>query len=432
MKIKLIFLISLLLFFIGCTESNSESPGLEIISQSKFDNINANGEIVTINISSNSSWTITAPTWCSPSKKSGQNDSEVSFTIAPNNEQKTRTATIKIAYEQTSKSVTITQKAITITEKDMETYHYKIPVIFHVLYKDKNDANQYIKEGRVNEIIAACNKLYNNSNGKSTDINLEFYLAKEDSDGNTLPEPGIDRIQVANPTFDCDEFMKDKKNLAYTWDTDKYINIFLYKFLNDDVLGISHLPYTAKPDKLDGLYTLDFLPVHSSLTYPHCISINSTHIYEKSSDEGKYYNSLDIVAAVAHEIGHYLGLHHAFNESEDGNRDFCEDTDYCTDTPAYNRVEYEKYLTDYLNSKKIDYNDILILSERKDCNTLLVSTPNNIMDYDISFLNRFTAQQKERIRYVLTHSPLIPGPKIARSNTRIATTPQEFPMRIIK
>ena len=60
--------------------------------------------------------------------------------------------------------------------------------------------------------------------------------------------------------MDCEKFMENKDNLKYLWDTDRYINIMLYTFSNENILGISHLPYTIAPDKLDGLNQLDFLP----------------------------------------------------------------------------------------------------------------------------------------------------------------------------
>ncbi|HJD74653.1 MAG TPA: zinc-dependent metalloproteinase lipoprotein [Bacteroides reticulotermitis] len=351
--------------------------------------------------------------------------------MAPNIEQKSRTGTIKISSDQISRSVTITQHAITLTEAEINSYSYKIPVVFHILYQNKTTSTQYIKEGRVNEIIAACNKLYGGSTN-SSNINIEFILATEDEKGNTLTEPGVDRIEVSNPIFDCEDFMEDETKLKYVWDTDKYVNIFLYQFTNENILGISHLPYTVEPDQLDGLNSLNFLPTHSSLNYPHCVSINNTYIYTESIVEGQFYTSVDVVATIAHELGHYLGLHHAFNEAEDGNIDLCEDTDFCEDTPAYNRYEYQEYVTEYSQNKKLTYEDIVVLSQRTDCKTHITSTPNNIMDYEISFMNRFTNDQKARIRYVLTHSPLVPGPKVARSITRATTTPQEFPMRMIK
>lgn len=96
-------------------------------------------------------------------------------------------------------------------------------------------------------------------------MNLEFVLATENPQGVKLDEPGVHPIQVSNPVQDCEVFMTDKANLKYLWDTDKYINIMLYPFKQDEnsegvILGISHLPYTIKPDYLEGLNQLMVFP----------------------------------------------------------------------------------------------------------------------------------------------------------------------------
>ena len=77
------------------------------------------------------------------------------------------------------------------------------------------------------------------------------------------------------------------------------------------------------------------------MEYPHCVSINSNYIYVNSNNE--YYYTTDVYNTLAHELGHYLGLHHAFSEDGD-NTDLCEDTDYCTDTPTYNITKYTEWI----------------------------------------------------------------------------------------
>lgn len=329
-----------------------------------------------------------------------------------------------------------------------ESYHYQLPVIFHALYKFPSDPEQYVTSKRIKEIITACNKYYQNRLGiNSVNMNLEFVLATEDPDGRPLPEPGINRIQVENPVMDCEKFMFNKANLKYLWDVDKYINIMLYTFAQDEdskgtILGISHIPYTIAPDYLRGLRQIKGIPTHNSLLYPHCVSINNEFIYDEASDETKLrYNSTDVVPTLAHELGHYLGLFHAFSEEEGKDEgkagiSICKDTDYCDDTPTYDRDAYIKWMAGYIASKagieNMSLQEFNKLLERRDCVKNTVSTPNNIMDYDISWVNRFTPNQRERIRYVLTHSPFIPGPKVARTTTRTLTGPQELPARAIK
>lgn len=252
------------------------------------------------------------------------------------------------------------------TDPPLIEYHYELPVVFHVLYQNEQ---QNIKKGRIQEIITACNKYYQNRLGSnSVDMNLEFVLATENPQGVKLDEPGVHPIQVSNP---------------------------------------------------------------------HCISINNTYINSTPSNESKkIYSSTDIVATIAHELAHYLGLFHTFSESDDEGLNTCMDTDYCDDTPTYDREAYSNWMQSYIESKNgiknMSLSEFNKLFERKDCVTNLTSTPNNIMDYDISWVNRFTPNQQERIRYVLMHSPLVPGPKVERTTTRTLSGEQELPMKMIK
>ena len=56
-------------------------------------------------------------------------------------------------------------------EKENETaetisddYEYKLPVVFHVLYKDKNDQKQYPSEARLKLVLDSVNALYKRFN----------------------------------------------------------------------------------------------------------------------------------------------------------------------------------------------------------------------------------------------------------------------------
>lgn len=440
MKTKLFnYWVLLIVVIISSCKGDSITPNLEV-SKTIFTNISPNGDNLTISITSNSSWSVISnKSWCVLDQNLGNNDATLKITLQPNEEQTQRTASVTIKTETITKTISITQAALTLTEDQLKTHHYRIPVIFHVLYKDQTDSKQYMRKGRAAEIITACNALYSNRSGNSTDINLEFVLATEDPSGNMLEESGVERILWDTPTMDCEAFMSNnvKKNINLLWNPDKYVNIMLYTFTEESILGISHLPYTISPDDLGGLSSLLFVPQQSNLSYPHCVSINNAYINEAQSQEGQYYNTLDVVATLTHELGHYFGLHHAFNEKEvngELSTDVCENTDYCDDTPAYNRYEYETFLDNYtpISGTKLTFADLPYLMKRRDCITHLESTPNNIMDYSISYVNRFTPEQKERIRYVLNHSPFIPGPKVTRTRTRSVDGPQEFPMQMLK
>lgn len=319
MKTKLFnYWVLLIVVIISSCKGDSITPNLEV-SKTIFTNISPNGDNLTISITSNSSWSVISnKSWCVLDQNLGNNDATLKITLQPNEEQTQRTASVTIKTETITKTISITQAALTLTEDQLKTHHYRIPVIFHVLYKDQTDSKQYMRKGRAAEIITACNALYSNRSGNSTDINLEFVLATEDPSGNMLEESGVERILWDTPTMDCEAFMSNnvKKNINLLWNPDKYVNIMLYTFTEESILGISHLPYTISPDDLGGLSNLLFVPQQSNLSYPHCVSINNAYINEAQSQEGRSYNTVDVVATLTHELGHYLGLHHAFNEKK--------------------------------------------------------------------------------------------------------------------
>ncbi len=244
------------------------------------------------------------------------------------------------------------------------------------------------------------------------------------------------------------EFMYSEDNVKYIWDPNEYINVMLYNFKQsddgDEVLGVSHMPYTvAGSSALEGLTTTSGTYIRKSqLGYPLCSSINS--IYAGQMEGGGYYQSSryqnpnsssytlissDIVVTMSHELGHYLGLFHAFTESEDDSdggsiiaaTDSCADTDYCEDTPSYNRSEYANYLASYLNSLISSSNlDVYALLRRQSCEGEEYYSA-NIMDYAFTLGYKISSDQKARIRNVLMYSPLIPGPKVNGVNkTRAA------------
>lgn len=328
---------------------------------------------------------------------------------------------------------------------DITKLRYELPVVFHIFYKDENDEKVNIPAKRIYEILDECNDVYAGlTSPTAIDMNLRFVLAEKDDKGNTLKEKGIHRIKVDKPEADHIMFMTNPLVIKHLYDVNDYINIMVYPFKapigekRGITLGVSHLPYTVKPDELKGLNMINSFPNHSDLTYPHCVSINSTYINEDRSIEGKKYNSKDIVNTLTHELGHYLGLFHAFNEEKKGEMliltNKCINSDYCDDTPAYNRIEYNDYMNSYIKEilkvRNLKYDDLFELLKRKDCISHSTSTPNNVMDYEFSFQNKFTPQQKERVRFVLNNSPFVPGPKRSKTRTRTTEGVIDFPVRV--
>ena len=296
-----------------------------------------------------------------------------------------------------------------------ESYEYKLPVIFHVIYKDANDASQYIPSARLQQLLTYVNMIYSGGLfGESGNVNVKFVAATYDEKGNKLDTPGVEYVKWngAYPISPL-KFMGDNsgKYVSYLWDPNEYINVMMYNFADGGdsdegtVLGISHMPYTiVGSTALEGLETTKAKNIQKrQLKYPHCVSINS--LYANKNGNGGYYES-DRYANSNHEAT-YIS---PFSEG-------CYDTDYCDDTPSYNRTEYMEYIEYYMKSHTTPrLQDVLLRTPCEGDNYLSA----NIMDYSYTLGYKISAQQKARIRNVMYYSPLIPGPKKNGANTRAA------------
>lgn len=338
-----------------------------------------------------------------------------------------------------------------------EEYVYHLPIIFHVFYKDKNDSKQYISQSRLKELINNVNELYQGvvytemlDTVASENIHVQFELAKYKEDGTLLGTPGVEYLPYPDATdsIDCNTFMHSKRYAKYTWDPNNYINVMVYNFKTksntETTLGISNLPYQAGGyPKIEGLASTDKYPLKkSNLSYPYCVSINAIYIskdyegsrYTTDKNKNNYtYMPSDPNATLAHELGHYLGLKHVFTELEDGDdtSDKELDTDYCEDTPSYDRDSYINWLTKHVADARKENPDTTFTL------TQLVKRENkkgekwkadNLMDYSYCYNTRFTPTQANRMRQVLYYSPLIPGPKKARTRTRALQEAPDGPL----
>ena len=406
---KSYILIATLLLFVGVACDRNEEPYLSLGSASSYV-LSHNDTTINIKVESNMGWKLTSDAaWCVSHITEGVGSAEVSVSVAANDGAYGRSATLVLACSEGgyTHQVSITQQCLTPDS----TTHYRLPVVFHVLYKSESNKKQNVIEGHLAELIGEVNKLYAQC---GVDLRMEFVMATYDPEGNLLEEAGVDRHKINEATINSSFFMgygrEPKKYCTYMWDPDRYINIFTYAFEDKAILGISHFPYAIKPHAMEGLTELEHDADWSELPWPQCVSINNEYIYSHEA----YYTMTDVVNTLAHELGHFLGLRHAFSEDpETYDRDICLDSDFCTDTPTYNKVAYDKFMQGCMQSGgSIDDNEKQLLLMREDCETGHEFRSTNIMDYAYTEANRFTPQQAARIRYVLEHSPYIPGPKV--------------------
>lgn len=349
-------------------------------------------------VKANRTWHVeNTPDWCTVKQSTGERVDTLLLTVERNLTNEKRKANLLL------KCDTVT----TTLEIEQEIYPYQLPVIFHVLYNNESNPFQYLSAERFEELLRAVNLLYA---GKANDVNMQvkFVLATHDPAGNPLKEPGVEYVKWPQGVLSDVDFYEDyaPEKRALVWDLYRYVNVMFFCF-STSYNGRSSMPYTTSANPLPGLAVNDKLwEVDHVEGRVYGICINSRKFY---LDE--------IVEIMAHEFGHYLGLEHAFSAEGCG-----EDTDYCSDTPNYNRAAYMEWLQKY----EAIYPDEK-LRRRTACDGLEYES-DNIMDYYYSKRDCFTPEQKQRVRHVLTYSPLLPGPKVklpAKSGIRAAESTRE-------
>ena len=288
MKIVYNTILFTLLFLATSCDHSEKIDDIKLeISQNIFRNIDNNGGKITVAITSNSEWIIAnSADWCIPDKYQGEGNDILTIKILANTKHANRQTNLIISAQGINQTIKISQQKGEVNQ-DLDKIHYQLPVIFHVLYQNENDINQYIKEDHLKDVLVRANHFYQ-SEKCGIDINLEFVLATKDKNGTTLPEPGVERVPFNELPIDCEKFMRDNtgKYTSLLWEPNEYINIMVYPFTDSQILGISTFPYSLKDFFLEGTQQVSASWITlENLSFPYCISINSSYIYEQSTDE---------------------------------------------------------------------------------------------------------------------------------------------------
>lgn len=394
MRIPKMFLLLLLVAFAACSkdeekEEKKKEDSLQLPTERTF-NLSSNEHTLRISVKSTSEWDVTGGTdWCKTTVSKGTASDTLIVNVSPNLVAEPRSVSLRIANLEENKEITVSQPSAD------GKYQYRLPVIFHVLHNGTvNDLVVY----RLPNMLSTVNKMYAAGNGNTVNMNVEFVLATSDPQGSVLKQAGINQVKHSQAKIDPESFITNKYgDVAWMWDPNKYINVIVAEFTRENTMGYSEFPYTPKANPLEGLPSED--NYYSVLPTDHfpCVIINVKSMDKVTANpDGKQNVG---ILTLAHELAHYLGVFHAFS----GPGEF--ESDYCDDTPDYDRDAYLHWL---------DANSYTTWNEkamRQDKNgNSFIST--NIMDYEVGHLNQFTQDQRKRMRHVLTYSPLIPGPKI--------------------
>lgn len=398
------------------------------LSQPNIVGVPSEGATYDIKVGASDTWIVKeeAREWIRLARYASEGEQYLKIEVESNISEQTRNTAIELVSRNSMRVLTIQQEGKPVGQE----LKYRLPVVFHVLHYDAANSEENIPREQLYQTLREVNELYAKNN-----LNLEFYPANIDPSGNVMSEAGINRVRWVAESINPIEVMTEEDNeyLHLLWDPNKYINILMYPFTIPNILGIATFPLTPEHSPMTGLESVKFSNLQvSDIKQLRGVSINSSWYKDQDVNTFKGYvddallkRQVSIATTVAHELGHYLGLRHVFSEGADGS---CIDTDYCEDTPSYNKHrEYDSFVAEMMSDARYNPNfkdefKWEALFQRTTCSgETFVSR--NIMDYAYSYMDTFSAQQKERIRHVLNYSPFVPGPKKAVVSTVRSAVP---------
>ena len=262
----------------------------------------------------------------------------------------------------------------------------RIPVVVHIIHNGEPvGTGSNISYEQVVSQIEVLNEDFRRKPGTNgfndhpdgVDCEIEFFLAEIDPNGDSLVEPGVDRIDggrefwpkgpIRNP---IDSLIKP----STIWAPEDYFNIWTVNFggfVSRDLLGYAQFPSNSDLPGLDddeGSQETDGIVIG--------------YKYFGSSEKGNFpelFAPFDLGRTTTHEVGHWLGLRHIWGDGD------CSVDDYCTDTPTAEAPNFGCSA------------NISCASE---------DMIENYMDYtDDGCMRVFTLEQKERMHTVLQNSP---------------------------
>ena len=438
-------------------------------NKTDFQNVAAEGDTLKVIISSDRKFVpVTETDWLSANLPAGKSRNKVTINVRPNLSDKERVGEIAFVIaedeegEKDRVSITVHQRGRDQSFA-IDSVMYEIPLIFHVITNpediakkdaqnnDNDPNNDYTKVtgSSLQKLVEQVNQLYSGNppypkammKGKEynraglTNSRIRFVLATKDPDGKRLSPSGITSHDMTERSLDPAAVMQDKKGGTYhsmSYPISRYINVYVFPFkpgkdVGQITLGISHLPYLVTEHKLEGLGTWDRV-IKGFDNYNHCIVLNyqqfENRVKETQSISRIHETLTPAAVTLAHELGHYLGLGHVFAEKKSEGEtsvlqltEECIDSDFVDDTPSYNRIAYNRVMSEQIaaleSSQGSTAQSVLTsLLARDLCDGRFNQTSFNLMDYEVSYNDRFTPGQISRMRQVLYYSLTVPGDKL--------------------
>lgn len=205
----------------------------------------------------------------------------------------------------------IQQRRADPKQNSITTYN-ALPIIFHILTVGESVGTGYnIPQELVVAQVIQLNKDYENLSGSPYPVasrtGIQFCLAQKDTNGNVLAEPGIDRINTLNQSFNQPpytyDYVESTVKAATIWDPKKYINVWVTEFdATEGILGYSTFPSLSTLDGLDD--------TEADTTAGVVLDYNTVGSVGTASAVCDPVNTYVNGRTLTHELGHYFGLRH--------------------------------------------------------------------------------------------------------------------------
>lgn len=271
-----------------------------------------------------------------------------------------------------------------------------IPVIVHVIHGGQAvGTNPNISQAQINSQIPVLNNDfagtgYNVNNLSVTafsavgaaNSNITFCLAEKDPNGNSLSQPGIDRINYTskgwtNPASFSSatsfiNYMNGTIKPNSIWDPTRYLNIWVSDVSNAaGLLGFATFPAGSGLSGISGSTGTS----STDGVWVWCRSFGNL--------SGSVQSPYNRGRTATHEIGHWLGLRHINGDAACGN-------DFCNDTPVQQALNFGCPTYPKISCGNGPNGEMFM----------------NFMDYcDDACLYMFTPDQDARIQTAMLNSP---------------------------
>ncbi|MDP2388459.1 MAG: M43 family zinc metalloprotease [Bacteroidota bacterium] len=259
------------------------------------------------------------------------------------------------AYKYFSKGSLSTQRGINSIAN--------IPVVVHIIH---NSGPENISDAQVQTAIAHLNANFALSNN----YQIQFCLAQRDPNGNATTGITRNTSPLTTETMEVDDIaLKDINR----WPPTCYLNIWIVKEILSQSSGSGVVGYAY---------------------FPSAAGLNMDGIVIEADYFG---TSVANDAVGTHEVGHYLGLYHTF-QNGCSNSDCLQDGDKVCDTPP-DQTTFAS-CNPSSNSCSTDADD---LSTNNPFTTDVADLGEDYMDYsNFSCYNQFTPGQYSRMEFFLT------------------------------